>query len=121
MFVIHCLLSEVNRVSIVDNNSAKFGIAERGATPAKPKRTARMMGIPCNCAKVLLAADKSSFSDVRLTKVLCNTKDENFRFMRASETRETYQECAGRRQRVTLLQRERADGALDQPVEKFRW
>ena len=90
MFVIHCLLSEVNRVSIVDNNSAKFGIAERGATPAKPNRTARMMGIPCTCAKVLFAADKSSFNDVRLTKVLCGSKHED---VYMSERRDVPRTC----------------------------
>ena len=66
MFVIHSLLSAGYRVIMVDNSSMRLGIADRGATPANPNSTARMIGTPCVSANVVFALARSSFVAVRL-------------------------------------------------------
>ena len=66
MFVIHNLLSAGYRVIMVDKSSMRFGIADRGATPANPNSTARMIGTPCVSANVVFALARSSFVAVRL-------------------------------------------------------
>lgn len=71
MSEIHCLLSRGYRVIMVDNSSIKFGIADRGATPAKPNRIARMIWKPCVCARLAFAVARSSFVAVRVMRELC--------------------------------------------------
>lgn len=68
IFVIHCLLSAGYFVMSVESSSVRLGMADRGATPANPNSTARMIGIPCVWPNAALAGARSSFVDVRLIR-----------------------------------------------------
>ena len=115
MLVIHNLLSAGNRVIIVDKSSMRFGIADRGATPAKPNSTARMTGIPWVRINAVFASTRSSLVAVRFIMVLCKAVSD-LNEQRGKD--KTYQEGARRCQRVPFLKGKRADSTLYHGVEQ---
>lgn len=68
MSAIQALLSRGNRVTNVDSNSTKFGVAERGATPAKSLSKACMILRPWASMKASFASLSSSFVAVLLMR-----------------------------------------------------
>lgn len=66
--IIHVLLSRGNRVTNVESSSTRFGVAERGATPAKSLSNARMILRPCVRTKISFVSFKSPFVAVLPTR-----------------------------------------------------
>jgi hypothetical protein len=66
---IQTLHSVKQRDTIVDNNSIKFRVADRGATPAKPRRTACKIERPCVFIREVFASPSLSWEEVRLISV----------------------------------------------------
>lgn len=72
--VIQALLSAGKRVVKVESNSIRLGVAERGATAAKPLNSARMIDRPCLWIRRFLASANSSIVAVLVTRVCFEEK-----------------------------------------------
>lgn len=68
---IHSRLSAGYFDAIVESNSMRLTVADRGATPAKPYSMARRIGRPYWWTNTVLASPSASLLNVRRTRVSC--------------------------------------------------
>ena len=66
---IHSRVSDGYFDTIMDNSSMRFCVADLGATPANPERTARRIGRPCARNRIVPASPRSSLPAVRRMSV----------------------------------------------------